>query len=77
MNAPFLPETGIIENVAESVVALDVIRDLTLEAFSHLRSGNPQGAEGYLGDALYHVDEARKLLTLEKPATSGQMPEPA
>ncbi|NUB05634.1 hypothetical protein FW320_05505 [Azospirillum sp. Vi22] len=77
MNAPFLPETGIIENIAESITSLDVMRDLVLDAVERIRAGDLRGAERSLGGVLDQMDEAHKLLALEKPATSRQMPEPA
>ena len=76
MNAPFLPETGIIENIAESITALDVMRDLVLDAVELIRAGEPRHAEHSLAEVLDQMDEAYDLLALEKQATSGQMPEP-
>ncbi len=76
MSSPFLPESGIVENAAEAVVALNVMRDLLLEAVAQLRAGNLHLLAWCLGDILAQIDEAHELLTLERPATPGQMPDP-
>ncbi|WP_298372690.1 hypothetical protein [Azospirillum sp.] len=77
MNGQFLPETGIIENVADAVVTLDVVCDHIIEAVGSIRSGNRAAGEAHLAEALDELGGAQTLMTLEGKTSSRGWPEPA